>query len=799
MELYVDHKRVDTHRESDSRVTISLSRTLELTKGRGAEIEPILLPVTANNRTIFGDVEQPNSVAMFNQEEHCVQLMADGHILFDGVPMLIESISDERGGEYRVALLGFDRDWVRYAANTPLRKLPVDFSMHLTGSDVWRSWESDTMVRFLPVLRDHFEVLNPDNSFIPPIKGLGIEDYHPFINIKRLIERVVGERGYEVESNFFEGDLFSSLYMSGNYKSKETDSIRRLMDFRAGRFGSATATANWNGWVSADPGRVQNSIGNIVDTATATESRRGEFIEGVYTNGDFFTKREGAIVFIPPTKVKMAFEYTLFYTTDYRVEDRDSLKGFSIITLGDGINREVKLVNRNVDRRGSIETYYEYRLIIFDYNPTKEYQARHTITTGGVTTTISQSVFSSRSSPFLVKGSGRVVDVSLYERTKGTSTFSATKSDWVLYDGYVEEEGQIDVEVTLRSAPEELSPNKPKYFWDVMFGGAEQGMGFTINKSTTIRALFSNYPGLGARVSFEELAAHKISCLDVVEAVKQMFNLHFYTDHFEKRVYIEPHDDFYTDTVVDWSDKVDTTKPISVSELGEGLPAVTSYRYYTGDGAVNRWNVSRGEVFGQWDEEVKSRFTREQPATKMNLFSPSFSEELRYPDAPAAMMLRVGDRDISSVVKGDLNFEPKIVSYLGVVELPKNQYWGWPMELGSYPLLTFHHPKEIELGGGVTKEGFTLCYDDRDGVRGLNRFRSKSAEKINSSKQIELYINLGVEDIEPFVVLNRLQRDFRALYRVKINGEYIYCRLEEICDYDPRGDGSTKCIFTTES
>lgn len=67
------------------------------------------------------------------------------------------------------------------------------------------------------------------------------------------------------------------------------------------------------------------------------------------------------------------------------------------------------------------------------------------------------------------------------------------------------------------------------------------------------------------------MAAHRVRQIDLIGALKQMFNLCFYSDALTGTLYIEPRDDFYRDdTVIDWSDRIDRSRPVTVEELGAG-------------------------------------------------------------------------------------------------------------------------------------------------------------------------------------------------------------------------------------
>ena len=157
-------------------------------------------------------------------------------------------------------------------------------------------------------------------------------------------------------------------------------------------------------------------------------------------------------------------------------------------------------------------------------------------------------------------------------------------------------------------------------------------------------------------------------------------------------------------------------------------------------------------------------------------------------DAPEASLAQVGDRDRSGNAEENenLNFPPKIVRYCGMTALDGHP-WGWPSYDSQYPKIAFHDPQG--------EQPFTLCFEDRDGADGLHRYYDKTVELYNRGRRITLYLYLKPEDIEPLIVPNTLCHDFRALFRLTIAGETLLCRLEEICDYNPAGGQSTKCIF----
>lgn len=237
--------------------------------------------------------------------------------------------------------------------------------------------------------------------------------------------------------------------------------------------------------------------------------------------------------------------------------------------------------------------------------------------------------------------------------------------------------------------------------------------------------------------------------------------------------------------------KTDLQKPIHIEELGADLSQEFVLRYQSGDGSVARWDSANKEILGLWSAQILNQFAAEGAETYYNpLFTASLNQTGSYPDAPSASLVQAGDRDKlgDATDTESLNFPAKIVRFNGIQTLPSGESWGWPLYTAQFPLIAFHH---------TGTNPFTLCFEDRDGLQGLHCYYDQNIELYNNGRRITLYLDLTPEEIEPFMLPNDLCQDFRALFKLKINGEEIYCRLEEIVDYQPQRTGSTKCIFIT--
>lgn len=828
MKIFIDNAEADLDQRTNVAISLSVASHTQLEASKTGYSKTITIPMTHRNMGIMGDSEQINSPGMFNRAEHTARVEHDGCTVIEGVPWLVESsCGGPGGGFYRLNIIGPGKKWVKYASETPLRTLDVEFGTTLGEQTIIESWTWDKPVRFLPVQRDGYGPDNVNDDLFDPLKILTYEDYHPFLHVRSIVEKVFANAGYRVESQFMSGLLFDSLYMSGNYVSVEAEALQEDMAFRAGRFVSATSTADYRGRVYANPYLNVNSVGNIVQTANPNEYRNGVNVAWVYSVGECFRANGSHMEFKPTEAVSVAFEYSLYYTTAYRMKSRAELEGFDTVCLGDGQEHKFTLANPFADKRKEMKGGVSYNVTIFDHAAGQIYYILYKRITNpdadpenlvaGDYTQVATITFSERVNTISVSTAYPLADPTLYWLKTGMTGYEAYPYDWALYEGYVSDSGTREVEVVVRSSVERVLPSEPKTFYDIYFGGAKQGMSFTLGSRTTMRPIFSYGPSVGSAIGFPAVAAHSMNCLDLMNGIKQMFNLYFLTDQVTNTVYVEPRRDFYADgPVVDWSGRVDFSKPVVVSEPGADMYRTLSFGYAGGDAAVAEWNRNNGGAYGTWGAEVFNVQARDGEKSYVNsVFRASVNEKGALTTAPSALLLHAGGtEEEAEQSSGDLNFTPKIVRYLGMKTLPQGESWGWPGGGSSYPCVVFHYAGDANTYTGSSanplstfgedvptlwQNGLSLCFEDRDGVAGLHGFWDGNITALNESKRVELSLVLHPEEVEAMLSPNSLGRDFRALYRLTIYGESALFRLEEVCDYNPAAGGSTRCVFIKET
>ncbi len=812
MKLFIDNSPADLEAGQQPGITITAS---ELTTAGAAKIErrtQLWLPATKCNDALLGFCGQLRNAGLFNHASREARLEKDGCTVLRGQTAFIryETGTDGRG-RYLVEIVRHPPGWLQHAAGTAFRQTLIDFNEKIGEETIRESWTWDKPVRFLPVHRDRPEDSEPVEGLFSPSKLLSAADYHPFINCRALMEAIFAESGYKIRSQFCDSDLFGSLYMSGNFPVRNISAIKNRMDFLAGRTGAKSAAADRYGRVFADPSTTFNSVGNIVEIADAsTGNSHGETFFN--TNG-CFRMTLGKASFAAPYAVTMGFELRIKYRTQYLIGSRERLKCFDTIHLDDSDRRHFPIANTHIDRRGEYMAMMDYTIVVFDFVEGDTFQLRHNVMVNpgadpgnpGPGDMIEQTVatFVTRSAAVGTYSSEMIVNPKLYIKYAGMHYFVPYGLDWALYDGLVADAGEITVDVTVRTAIEKLSPGTPRYFDLVAFSGAEQGMTLTLDAATTLRPVFYPHPYDGGAVRFAELAAHKITQLDFIRSMEHMFNLRFMTDPLSGEVFIEPSDDLVSLTEpVDWTGRIDTGKPVAVEEASteQNIRRKQTYCYRDGDGTVKRLNETTGDKIGEWSVKILNNSVREGERRVENpLFTPAVNRNDTVVSAPSAYVLRVGDSDsdTSDLRAENLNFVPKIVRYMGLADLPAAEAWIWPGINRHYPLAAFHLPA-LPDGTQPKTERFTLCFEDRDGITGLHKMYDKELAAFNYARSITAYMTLDPADIEAIVVPNRLGRDLRALYKLRIDGEEGLFRLVSIEGYSPAGECSTKCRFIQE-
>ena len=766
VEIMIDNQRCDLDTEfrlGDECFTFDAEAFGDLDAARKGRHITLRLPLSPQNDHIMGFAADPATAIAFNTSLHTGRIVVDGVELLAGRATL-QAIEGQQGvGHYVVEIRDGSGDWVERIASRKLSEAPLGFEATLSYQTIEDSWQGERTVRFLPVRHDDYRESYDSTSLYAPQRVMTVADYHPFISVRDMLRAIFEGAGYTTESQFLESDEFRKLYFSGCYP-KAGGSLTRLENssgFMAGRISESTTTADAMGRAWMTPLVLTSSLGNFVQTTQGGE---------LYNNRGVLQIGDEGVEYHPKVEANVGFEIFLKYSTEYRIVSSNRLQGFDRLYVDTGCDMEIPLANPHKDRRRGLAAGVQYKCFVFD---NESGATLRLIYRSAGKDTLIKSITASETTftmPALSGGESLLL----------TSSGEEYVGDWAIYDGHVAATGVMDVEVTLQTPPEHLTPSHGKEFTKMYLHGAQQGQRVTLSPLCTLRPLFYSSPAAGSVLSAENILAHEATQREFVEAVQQMFNLRLATCEASKCVYIEPYDDFYDGELRDVSIYVDRNREIRATDLAAEVRHNRTLCYRAeGDGAVARYNAQSGEVFGEWSTTIESYVATMGRQRRVNpLFCPTISATGIYASAPSARIMQVGDRDADSV--GEVSM--RVVRYEGMRPLPEGERWGAPSFGGEYPYAAFHSPGE-----------FTLCFEERDGASGLHRYYQREWQEQAMRRRLSVHLTLPPHALPP---LSQVQQGggARLRFRINIAGQRASYYLRRVRGYDATTQ-SAHCEF----
>ena len=749
---------------------------------QGRELS-LTIPASAEAAALFGSADEAHSQQRFNASAHVATVEYDGCEVISGVVHLISTEYDARRlTAYTLRIREGGGGWADLAAITDIEDSRVAYSAQLGGEAIAASWAEESAVKFLPVKSDSYEADTPHSALTPREKILSVADYHPFLSVEQIVRAIFEPSEYTLRSRWLESPLARSLHISGAYSKHKASSVARLnaiAGFAAGRRESITATANAIGIVFATPTVAQNTVGNFVTTCNAEDG------EGLYDNAHTLSFSDDGITFTPSVAMTVGFDLKLRYTTPFTMASQSRLRCFDRVMVEPTCDVKFEVANPFSDVREKIVSGVAHSLYIFGYEGGPQYRYRWVVDS----TPLSWQSITSRQTT-LTTPSGSTLSLQV-QRAEDSLWYDMEAEEWGIYQAYVEQIKSIDVEVEISTAPEALSPDKPKLFNTMYLSGGEPGWELTLHPECRLKPRFTASPAIGSELDFASVARLGVKQIELLKAVAQMFNLAFYTDEKRRVVYVEPYDELYGSEVVDLRERILLDRGFSRSDAAQQVGQIRRLSYLSeGGGAVARYNTKHSTTVGVWSTKTPSHIARQGVEHNQNgLFCPTLTTTDVLLRAPSAGFLSVGDRDGDSVEDDRI----RIVRYGGLVELPEGESWGFPAADNRYPFAAFHYPHSLgeQEGAAVAgatavaggDEGFTLCFEDRDGEQGLHHYYLARYDEEALSERITLGIRLSVEEMDS-MLSPESRMSVLSLYRIAVGGESVIARIDAVESYD---------------
>lgn len=308
---------------------------------------------------------------------------------------------------------------------------------------------------------------------------------------------------------------------------------------------------------------------------------------------------------------------------------------------------------------------------------------------------------------------------------------------------------------------------------------------------------FNVAPEYGVEMSLNFVGLD-MQATDMLKAIMHLFALRIYTNEDTKDVYVLPYKEFYNDTIVDWSDRVDKDKGVDVSYIHQGMPQYQRLEYKDEIPAVQAFNDRHYYPYLSNEFWTGNDANNEKQAIQNPLFTPfvGINSSDIFPTSKWGSLLNAASNDTQDTLDNIdyANIPPVLVQVRGETADPSDytQYVGTTGIFANY-----HQPEMVvtDYDFGTTISFAGAHNNNDDYVDGLSyTYYDKLIQLWASGKRITCYCRIEPQEIESLRKAGTSAVDFRSRFLLKINGEDIYCRLESIENYEPQ-NATHKCTF----
>lgn len=824
IELIIDGREVDLDQKANIAVTHSIADIQDPESTSAGYSKSIEVPLTPRNMSIFGYTNELYSKEQFNNALHTAKYVVDGNIVMSGIAQIdkityrYDSGNKLVGGCFHVSVIGASFEWITHAK----RRLNELTSTEAVTYDMQEVYENSirtdpSLIKFFPVDRGAFWKKDHKDEMVPRSE-LCLYDYHPFINVWKLLELIL--KGYVLKSSLRE--LLLRLYSSGTILPIEDSSyIEEENDFYIGR--SYSISGNKFG------GELPIPL-NIYDSWTTEDYHNNN---GVISKGSAVF---GPVsVFRPKQNMLVRMETRLEYTTQVRngstngkILDVITEPGecFYVDTLQQFVGSKVEQVHLSLDQ--CEEAKGNNRVSLYNRQDKHIYgdsNADHTYIvclesklTGEYW--IYQKIDQRSDWPLGKIKKGR--NWFVIKLSKGDKqcyfklSVNGTRINYYLDDNNDVKSSLSDFfyfEIEDESVHFKID-NATKNNYYLRKGSAYSLYGalhcsqqfnenpyvelglvkYALGRGNSVKPTYPNGIGVGELVDIKTIGGDS-SQLDYIAALRQMFNLMFYTNPLTREVFIEPRSGFYNleqSEMVDWRAKIDYSKEIEVEELGGDIGKSLKLAYSDGNEVVEYYNWKNNIEVGSYKVALLNKTADDTKEIINTMFAPFLLGRVDSIGMYLPQEKRKKTQDLIDDV--DMSITP-IIGYFDRVERrfmnkDENRY-------SHYPQLIFQDQwKAINLGFDDIED-----LDDLDWiptVYGLNQYYKDNISVYNVGRRISVYLKLEPQDVEAIQFPNSLKRDFRAVFLLNLDGEDVPCLLESIEDYNPASGASTKCVFISD-
>lgn len=298
------------------------------------------------------------------------------------------------------------------------------------------------------------------------------------------------------------------------------------------------------------------------------------------------------------------------------------------------------------------------------------------------------------------------------------------------------------------------------------------------SSGTTFSNEVANVVIPGGEVTMSDQLPDDVTQLQFVSAIKQIFNLMFLTDPLKRTVIIEPRDQFYSSTSLDWTQKLDKSKDETVTYLNDKLKKTINFRYKTdtNDGTAEIIKNETGQDVASLEVANENKFVTGSQDIGAELFAPTVMDRWQYVGLNVNRVPRMntGAFEFPSIAERATNYGLRLLFFAGVETLSSGESWSWD----GTQRTTFPNMYSVDE---VNDNDNSLYWNNTRRSSGLfEKYWRNLINTMNDGRMYTAWFNLTDTDIDNL--------DFRdPIYIVD-----TYYLLNKIVDYNPLKRTTTK-------
>jgi hypothetical protein len=220
--LFIEGQELDVNEGFTHQITYAVDDIKNIDSKATAFSKTIVLPGTANNNKLLGNIFEfgnanltndnaPNVGYNFNASKSAKILVEiNGLIILKGVLRLMSIVVDGENIEYEVALFGELGGFVNKLGNSKIQDLDFsEYNHYYNATNIKNSWDSINGTGYYYPLIDYGRVSMGKLDFF-------YKAFRPAMYLRDYMNKIITDAGFTWESNFFNTNFFKRLIVPNN-------------------------------------------------------------------------------------------------------------------------------------------------------------------------------------------------------------------------------------------------------------------------------------------------------------------------------------------------------------------------------------------------------------------------------------------------------------------------------------------------------------------------------------------------------------------------------------------------------